>query len=213
MRICFNVLAMELPTSPDDWALYYQRTNKRPPRQLLLDALAFRQDEAPAQAIDLGAGAGNETSYLLQLGWHVHAIDNEQSSLERLQERNKEQLSTRLTTECARFTTLTWPTPAPQLVMAFYALPFQSAAELANSWNQIKNHIAPGGLFVGQFFGDQDEWRETKDMTFLPSTAVKAMLNGWTIHHFKEVIDPHGTLASGETKHWHYYDVIAAKAV
>lgn len=204
---------MELPTSPEDWALYYQRTSQRPPRPLLLEALALWHGELPAQAVDLGAGAGNETSHLLQLGWHVHAIDTEQASLDRLQERNKEQLDTRLTTECARFTTLTWPTPAPQLVMAFYALPFQTPDELTQSWNQIEAHIAPGGLFVGQFFGDQDEWRETKGMTFLPTTDIKAKLNGWTIHHFKEVIDPHGMLASGERKHWHYYDIIASKAL
>ena len=62
------------------WENYYQKTQGRTPRMVLLEALDIIEKETPKEsrnAIDLGCGAGIETGILLERGWDVLAIDSE----------------------------------------------------------------------------------------------------------------------------------------
>src|SRR3712207_9235087 len=65
-----------------NWPQYYAATRDRPPRPLLVEALAHV--ETPGAALDVGCGAGNDTRYLLSLGFRVTAVDREASALQAL---------------------------------------------------------------------------------------------------------------------------------
>ena len=66
----------------ENWGDYYRVTSGRPPRELLRQTLLRfpRSDGSPRLAIDLGCGAGIETMALLEQGWHVLAIDQQQEA-------------------------------------------------------------------------------------------------------------------------------------
>ena len=69
------------------------------------------------------------------------------------------------------------------------------------------------GYFVGNFFGKKDTWAETKEnIIFLTEQEVKALFSNFELIQFSE-IEKDATIASGEKKHWHVYDIIAQKKI
>ena len=69
------------------------------------------------------------------------------------------------------------------------------------------------GYFVGNFFGKKDTWAETKEnIIFLTEQEVKALFSNFELIQFSE-IEKDATIASGEKKHCHVYDIIAQKKI
>ncbi len=69
------------------------------------------------------------------------------------------------------------------------------------------------GYFVGNFFGKKDTWAKTKEnLVFLAEQEVKALFCNFELIQFNE-IEKNATIASGEEKHWHIYDIIAKKKI
>ena len=67
------------------------------------------------------------------------------------------------------------------------------------------------GYFVGNLFGVNDEWKETKqDMVFLDKQQVLDLFKEFEIIEFKE-IEKDAMTGLGKMKHWHIFDVIARK--
>lgn len=67
------------------------------------------------------------------------------------------------------------------------------------------------GYFVGNFFGVNDEWQQSKDeMTFLNKQQVLELFSKFEIICFKE-IEKDGMTGLGKMKHWHIFNVIAKK--
>ena len=77
---------------------------------------------------------------------------------------------------------------------------------------RIKQALHAGGLFVGQFFGVNDEWNTPgNQMTFLTREQAEAELKGLKVLEFREEdVDSH--VADGTPKHWHVFHIIAQKA-
>ncbi|MCB0080138.1 MAG: class I SAM-dependent methyltransferase, partial [Caldilineaceae bacterium] len=158
-------------------------------------------------AIDLGCGEGTDTRALLQRGWQVLAIDREPEAITRVQTMTPPALQPQLQTAIAAFEAVTLPTA--DLLYAGYSLPFCPPPHFAPLWQKIVRAINPGGRFVGQIFGDRDEWRTNQQMTFLTEAATRALFTGFVLEYVYE-IDEDGEAFSGP-KHWHYFDIIARK--
>ena len=78
-------------------------------------------------------------------------------------------------------------------------------------WNKINKSIVNKGYFVGNFFGDNDEWKSTKDeMTFLTKDQTIQLFEDFEIVEFKEV-EKDDVTGLGKMKHWHIFNVIAKK--
>lgn len=190
-----------------DWSRYYE-ARPNVVRETLLDAVErFRE---PGVAVDLGCGAGGDAAELLRRGWRVVAIDAEPEAIERLRARGDlgEGGLERLETQVARFEDAALP--VADLVNASWALPFCRPASFPALWTRIAESLSAGGRFCGQLFGDRDEWRGERDLTFLARDEVESLLSGFEVELLDE--DEHdGTTALGEPKHWHVFHIVARK--
>lgn len=66
-------------------------------------------------------------------------------------------------------------------------------------------------MFVGQFFGKNDEWTTNEEsMTFHSREEAEKLLSGLNVVSFEEVESDKKT-ASGIMKHWHVFNFIAVK--
>ncbi len=94
------------------------------------------------------------------------------------------------------------------LINAQFSLPFIHPRDFLEVWEKIKNALNPGGVFVGQFFGVDDDW---KNCSLFTKDQVEALIKTFTVKKFKEV-NKDGKTLSGEKKHWHYFEVILLKS-
>ena len=191
------------------WADYYRETAGRSPRDLFTRALGFLGDTASSDllAIDLGCGDGTEVLALLDAGWRVLAIDQEDAALALLASGVAPDAANRLQVHAARFETVTFP-PA-DLVYAGLSLFFCPPAAFPAVWSRIRSALRPGGRFAGHFLGVRDSWALDPTVTSHTADEVKEMLAGLTVDSFAEL--EHDSHAVSGPKHWHLFKVVAQK--
>lgn len=186
---------------------YYDNTESEKPRknvQYFIEKVKYN----PGRAIELGCGAGNDTVYLIKNDWNVLAIDREDVK-ERIAKRlNSEELE-KFRFQKQNFESL--ELEKCNLIVANYSLPFCGKDKFGALWNKINDSILKDGYFVGNFFGNNDEWKSTKElMTFLTKEQVIELFKDFEIIKFKEVEKDDFT-GLGKMKHWHIFNVIAKK--
>src|SRR5690242_18599651 len=101
-----------------DWARFYGYTKDSPPWPLLMRAAAL----APraGRALDLGAGAGRDTRYLLEQGFTVTAVDADPHAAAYLATLPQD----RLRVVQASFADFEFVPASYDLISAQFALPF-----------------------------------------------------------------------------------------
>ena len=181
------------------WDQFNELTKNKPPRELLKRAAGTGD-----YALDLGAGALNDTRYLLKQGYEVDVVDSNPSILELGKGLKKVHLFV------STFDTFDFPVAKYDLVNAEYSLPFNPPETFDFMFARLITSLKPGGVFVGQFFGVEDSWSNNKKMTFHTKGQVEALFKEFTISHFEET-KKEGKTAMGQEKFWHYFDVIAAR--
>jgi tellurite methyltransferase len=186
-----------------NWKNYHSRTANSPPRPTLLKALTLLP--TPGHAIDLGCGSGRDALHLLEQGWTVLAIDNQQTAIDRLQ--IPPPMAQRCSTMCANFEEA--ELGRALLINASFSLPFCDPTKAASLWSKIETATDADGIFCGQFFGPDDDWAD-RGLWTIRSSDLRAMLSGWTIEHFEEFQGERPTVA-GPTKWWHIFDVVARR--
>ena len=187
------------------WSKYYESTKALKPSRFLVEAFESFEPE-PGKAIDLGCGAGRDTKYLLEKGFEVSVVDKDPSAedyLKQLPHRDN------LKFACVGFEDYNFD--RYDLINAHYALPFIQKEDFDTVISKILESIKPEGLFVGQLFGVNDEWN-TPDakMTFCERAEVDMLFRNFKHLEIREV-NEEGTMASGGTKHWHVFNIIARK--
>lgn len=161
--------------------------------------------ERAGRALDLGCGAGRDTRYLLGRGWQVTAVDREAEAITLLADLPRE----RLRTVQSSFEDFAFEREGFDLISAQFTLPFIPQPAFGEVFARLRAALRPGGVFTGQFFGIHDEWN-TPDhaMTFLTRTQVDDLLAGLNVRELTED-DRQGGTATGGTKHWHVFHIIA----
>jgi SAM-dependent methyltransferase len=101
--------------------------------------------------------------------------------------------------------------PDPDLVYAGLSLPFCAPGDFAEAWRRNLRAVRPGGIVAAHFFGPNDSWAGTPEMTFHTRAEVEGLLETFEIRSFIEQ-DEDGQAVSGP-KHWHVFHVIASKRV
>ena len=185
------------------WEDFYKITKGRPPWPLLVQAVSLLSNRECA--LDLGCGAGRDTRFLLEQGFTVIAVDSDPHAIASLAVFTQDRLRVvQSSFEAFEFETY-------DLVNAHFALPFAPEDCFREVFARIKLALNAGGIFVGQFFGVNDEWNTPgNQMTFLTGEQAEAELKDLRVLEFREEdVDSH--IADGTPKHWHVFHIIAQK--
>ncbi len=187
------------------WEEYFKKTGNNPPRPLLVKALE-RVSKKSGNALDIGAGALNDTKYLLNNGWDVVAIDSSKEFMK---------YATHVTDK--KFQAVNLPIEKYQfnktfsLINAQFVLSFIKKDLFKHALDQIISSLESGGIFCGNFFGQEDERNKVEtQMTFLTRKEVESLFKDFQIISFNEVRENAKT-AAGKMKYWHVHEIIAMK--
>jgi len=190
-----------------NWGQFYGFTKDSPPWPLLTRAAAL----APrgGQALDLGAGAGRDTRYLLEQGFQVTAVDAEPGAMALLATLPQDHLLVAQST----FEDFPFAFATYDLISAQFALPFMPKERFATVFVRLKAALVPGGVFAGQFFGVHDQWNvpeRAHAMTFLTRAEAENLLSDLEVIELTEE-DADGHKADGTPKHWHIFHILARR--
>jgi len=143
----------------------------------------------------------------LSQGFEVTAVDSEPMSADAATEIQDEKLHF----EAVSYENFKFPKHYYDLAVALYALPFTPPEHFKSVVQKLLGSIKPNGVFVGQFFGPEDEWNKSGSRTnFVSKNQVKDMFKEFSILSMEEEKGP-GTTATGGSKYWHIFHVIAKK--
>ena len=184
-----------------DWKDYQTKTYGKTICKLLL---YFLNNYKVNNCIDLGCGSGNETVYMIKRGIKVLAIDkqlNKEFILSRLEEKEKNSVSFLE----SNFENI--ELPKTDCVTAFFSIPFCNPKDFNNLWNKIYEALNENGYFVGQLFGDRDDWRDNPNINTYTIEEVKEYLKKYEILELKEI----EKIRQSDNKKWHFYNIIAKK--
>lgn len=185
---------------------YYDLTKNAKPHMNVEKFISLNIDAE--KAIDLGCGAGRDTVELLKNNWKVLSIDKEntrqiiEEQLNNIELKNFEFIQ-------GDFTQL--PLQKTNLIVANFSIPFCNKEYFKDLWKKLNAILLNEGYFVGNFFGKNDSWiNSKKNMVFLSKKEVMNLFNDFEIIQFKDIEKDTKTV-EGELKHWHVYDIIAKK--
>lgn len=188
------------------WSQFNQVTKNNPPRELYLEALKFIKVDS-ILALDIAAGACNETKDMLSRGFNVVAIDSNPE----LQEIATIINSDNLTTHVSRMESYDYGTKKYDFIIAMFALPFIEPDNFRKTFNKILESLKPGGIFAFHLFGVNDEWAANKKMTFFDEKSARELVSNNKQLLFKE-FNYDGKTADRAKKHWHVIWCILEKS-
>ena len=160
----------------------------------------------PGGALDVGAGAGRDTAYLLELGWRVTAVDSSPAAAKLLRGIGPKERLQVVLSAAQDFEPETY-----DLVNAQFSLPFVPPASFSATVATLQRAVRPGGVMAATFFGAGDEWNTPgSKLTFTSREQVQEMFAGLDVIVLDE-IEEDGSTATGGTKHWDVIHLIARK--
>lgn len=188
---------------PMDWPRYFASTRDKPlhPLYRQLDPLL----PPHGLALELGCGHGHGVLHLLDRGLRVIAVDLREEPLQELRSRLPAEAEVRIIQDDITHVDL----PENDLSVLGFALFFLSPDQLHEFWPRLVASIKPGGLFMGQFLGVNDDWASWGYTTH-SCEEVLSLLSPFELLHFEEV-ERDGATSWEEPKHWHIFHVIGRK--
>jgi len=182
---------------------YYENTKNRPPHELLKEAIKYAKDIPDKTALDLGCGAGSDTRFLLKNGYEVTAVDGSNEAEAYIKSIPHQEKVKFIQSEFEAFEFGDY-----DLVNASRSLPFTHKDKFKAVFSKLKGSLKPGGIFVGEFYGVNDQWNKSGEtMTFLNKQQVQELLSGLEIIKLEEK-EYDGTVANGKSKHWHIFNIV-----
>ena len=185
---------------------FYKKTiNKNPSAPIRTFFLKnYNENFKGNTAIDLGCGAGNDTEFLISKGFEVAAIDNNEQVKSILESRNLNSENLNIIIE--NFSKI--ELPKTDLVNAHFSMHYVKENFDEFIANLLQNVINPKGVFIGNFLGKEDEWKEA--FTTVEKEELLEYFKGYNILYFSEEKYYQDT-ARKKNKFWHVYTIIAQK--
>lgn len=184
-----------------NWNHYIKQTSNKDPRPLLVEALSYARQ---GMALDLGAGALNDSKLLLESGFYPVIVDS--SPAVKVLAKELPVASVHI----VPFHQFEFPKATYTLVSAQFSLPFCGQKYIKQVVEEMKDSIKSGGIFTGQFFGLKHQWANDPNIIFSTYEEVEEYFEGWIIHKLDEEIGNKKD-ANGRIGQWHIFNVIAEK--
>lgn len=193
-----------LTPSEEGWREFVRNTTGAPPWPLLERAVALFQE--PGDALDVGAGAGRDTAYLLRRGWRVTAVDASPAAAAALRQLRLLGKLRVVVSAVEDFALATY-----DLVNAQFSLPFMQRSQFDATVRRLRDSVCASGVMAATFFGEHDEWNVAgSEQTFSTRSGIEHAFSGWELLELTEV-DEDGQTADGTPKHWHVFHLIARR--
>jgi SAM-dependent methyltransferase len=202
---------MELSEFEDhSWAAFCEATASRGPLEYFHSAMEYVDGGLGAGrlAIDVGSGGGADVLNLLSRGWNVVALDAEVAGRRLLEDRTPPAARDRLEIPTGFFHSAVLP--SADLVLAQFSLPF-AGDHFDAAVRNVLTSVKPGGAFVGQLFGANDDWAS--------DPYVSSVDRAWIARAFvdfnelevdeRDLDSPYGT--ANASKHWHFFHIRARR--
>jgi len=189
------------------WEEYFASMEQRPLHPLYAELDKYLPTQG--DAFELSCGVGQGARHLTAKGLDVWATDVSGEALTFLYEHATDDQRSHLHLSLCTFETLDLGPDTFDVVVAAFCLFFMPAPLFAEKWPLIKAAIRPGGLFMGQFLGPNDDWAAQGYITHTRA-EVEALLGAFEVLHIEEV-DQDGRTSMGTDKHWHVFHVVARK--
>lgn len=205
--------ALKATEVPFDWDNYFRITStwaNPNPTTIIAQKSFLEENKTNGSAVDLGAGTGKDTLFLLKQGWRVLALDAAERSIEIILERVGRAYLSRLEVMRTSFSDMTLPDQL-DLVNASYSLPFCEPQDFPRCWKTIVDHLAVGGRFSGHFFGEKHTWATNPSLTIHHYDQVLELFKNQFVVEYFQVEDRVKPIADGELTHWHVFHVVAKK--
>lgn len=209
---CESYSKDESSKKPSTWEEYYQDTMNADVCKTLTLAHRYFQMEGVnfGKAVDLGAGSGVDTMFLLKSGWHVLALDVEQRSIDIILSRTDAADLPNLEVVVAPFSEMLLPKEL-NLINASRCLPFCHRTDFDKCWETIVSSLAVGGRFCGQFYGEHD-WLASNNpnATIVTYDEVMRLFKDFKIEYM-QIDDGLLPCSDGKIYPCHTYHVVAKK--
>jgi tellurite methyltransferase len=179
----------------DKWKIYNEKLKGSKPRPILVEAASLCAEKG--RALDIGAGAMNEAKYLASLGFSVVALEPSADSFG---------WSDDVDVQCIKAELYQYPPEDFDLVAALYAIPFFDNPEKV--LRGIERTLKAEGIFVGQFFGPNDDWKD--HTTVHEAQKIQDIFQHFDLVKFDHFEGVQPTALQGN-KYWDVYDIIARK--
>jgi tellurite methyltransferase len=199
-----------------EWSAYLDETavSDVPSKPIQFALSLYKKENInTGYAVDLGAGSGKDTLFLLRHHWRVLAIDYSSQAIKTILQRAAAANLPQPETMLSSFQAMQLPHDI-DLINANLSLPFIPPEDFFKVWQNVVTHLRVGGRFSGNFFGVQDAYASNKNnaMTFLTKAQLKQMFQGFKIESLttRQGFYPQ---ADGKTKYWQIWDVVAKKVI
>lgn len=161
----------------DAYARYYDLLykDKDYPAEARYVASLLADRGAHKTVLELGCGTGAHAEYLARAGYVVDGVDISEQMIAQAAARKRSldpELSARLSFSVADVRSARLGKTYDAVISLFHVMSYQSAnADLAAALETAASHLAPGGLFVFDF------WYGPAVLTEIPSVRVKRLEN------------------------------------
>jgi SAM-dependent methyltransferase len=186
------------------WDNYVKKAQEQPiPVEL---ASAVKLLKKRGLALDVGSGSGNFSKYLIDKRFMVEAIDIADSAIKSTKEKAGESLIVLVQADLNTFPILGNYT----LILAWRSIPFLKAGNDIVKYEEIKNALVGGGIFVFSVFGKEDDWAKNGTVCVTSVKKLKTIFKGFEFLSINEK-KYRGAGVSGKEKNWHFIQGIAQK--
>ena len=140
-------------------------------------------------ALDLGAGNGGDTVFLLEKGHKVYAVDFQEESMKRIKENVDEKYQHNLTLINSSFEDLDWSTfPQFDLIIAFRSISFIQSKDFYTVWDHMYTGLKDDGIVIVKLFGKQNTAILNYTMTLFDKKEIDQLINKFDPLYVNEIL-------------------------